>query len=313
MKPETIRKIFDIDPRMIDFFNGIQYSYLNFNNENLLKLLFVLEDKPGKRISSFSKSDADFAIKNQMRIKEILLCILTFLDDARLYCYYLCKARSIYPLLCIAYHLFNKTEVSFCESEEYWENNQDEFLSFKFWLYRFLLFNTDNNKKVFVLPCEGLLHALNAHSEELKLTTDDLDKCNTDFIVYLINGRTLFGKENYGHFMYPYLLKSYNYSEYDIDNVRNIEIVEEPDSLHLREVLSFVERMNHFVVNKKLYITNSLIPENEDLWSEERFLEFCEARGKLIAEKVNQIFLGLKTELPQRIELENRRRELSKK
>ena len=309
MKPETMRKIIDIDSRMVDLFNGIQYSYLNFNADNLLKLLFVLENKPGKRISSFSKPDAEFAIINQKKIKGILWCITTFLIDAKLFYYYQCKDRNIYPLICIAYHLFNKDEDFLCDSENYWEKHNDEFISFKAWLYWFLLFNEESNKKVLMVPCEGLLHTFDAYSEELKLTADDLDKCNTEFIVFLINERNAFGKEAYGHFMYPYQLKSYNYSKCDIDNVRNIEIVEDPAFLQVREVLSFVERMKHFVVDKQLYITNSLIPENEELWTEDRFLEFCEARGKLIADKVNQIFSGLKTELPPRIEQENRMRE----
>lgn len=296
MKPETLRKIIDIDSRMIDFFKEFQYSYLNFDYENLLKLIFVLENKPMKSISLFCKEDADFAITNQKRINSILNSVRIFLMDSKLLGYYHFSDRSVYPLICIVYHQFYK-EISYWEFENFWDKNQDEFISFKIWLYRFLLFNKSSNKKVVDPPIEELLHVFSAYPEELKLTVETLDNCNTDFVLYLLTDK-YFDKDYIGHCMSPFVLKPHSYSPKYINDIRNIDIVSDPSILPLKEVLSFEDWINHHVIDKSFYIKKSLIPENEELWTEEKFSEFCEARGKLIVEKINQIFSELATETP---------------
>ena len=301
MKTETLRRIFDIDPRMIQCLNDLQYSFLGSGLRNIIRLVYALKDTPTKKISSFNKADADFVITNQKRIREVICTVFNFILDAKLHAYYDNPKESIRPLISIAYHLFHK-QVEISEFEYYWKNNPKEFVLFETWLYHSLLFGKFRNIKDVPSPIEDLLEIFEEHKLQnySVFTVDDLDKFDKEFVLFLLSDRRSTLKEHIeviGHLMSPFFLKQYNYSDEAINNIRNLGIF---DSRHLRikECLRFSEWMNFCIANRKIYSEKAVIPENEELWTEENFPEFCEARGKLIIDIINLTFTELGTETP---------------
>ncbi len=301
MKPETVRKIIDVDSRMIQFLNYQQYAFLGSDLKNVIRFIYVLRNSPTKKISSFNKEDADFAITNQERINAVKNAVWQFINYAKLNAYYYDDANySIRPFISIAYHLFYK-DVEISDIAYYWNNNPEEFVLFKTWLYYSLLFDKFREEKNVFSPSEDLLEIFTFHKsrKSLVFSADELDKFNKEFVLFLLSGRR--SGLNYqhievvGHLMSPFFLKQYNYSDESINNIRNLGIFE---SRHLRikDSLSFREWMRLCISNHRCYSNTPVVPDNEELWSEDRFLEFCEARGRLIIDKINQIFSNLETE-----------------
>lgn len=81
--------------------------------------------------------------------------------------------------------------------------------------------------------------------------------------------------------------KEYTYN--DINSIKNYQLLDYGTNRGEKNGKAFSVWVNNpeYVKDKKLYIETHLIPTDKSLWSEDRFLEFKEERGKLIASKIN--------------------------
>ena len=85
-----------------------EFKDIGLNQDNLIKLVFILQDNDSKEMVDISAADAEFAIKNKNRIWNALLCLRKFLIYSDLYNYYKEGNRSFIPLFFVAYHVFHK-------------------------------------------------------------------------------------------------------------------------------------------------------------------------------------------------------------
>lgn len=85
-----------------------EYEDIGLSQDNLIKLIFLLQDDHKKEMASIEAKDAEFAITNKDRVGSTLKSLKDFLIHAKLYDYYHDGNRSFIPLFFIAYHLFHK-------------------------------------------------------------------------------------------------------------------------------------------------------------------------------------------------------------
>jgi uncharacterized protein with ParB-like and HNH nuclease domain len=117
------------------------YEEIGLSQDNLIKLIFILQDNHKKEMASIDGGDADFAIKNRERIKCTLKSLKDFLVYSKVYDYYKDGSRSFIPLFFIAYHIYhkqtdNKGVSTFFDN---YDSGNSEFPKIKKWLLHSLV------------------------------------------------------------------------------------------------------------------------------------------------------------------------------
>ena len=304
------------DYRMEAFLRTMEeeFSDIGLTPENLIKLIFLLQDNHSKEMTSIEAADAEFAIQNQERIKNVLVAVRIFLENAKLYDYYKNSNRSFIPLFFIAYHLFHK-DVSDAKILEYWNDYETSNVDFKplqSWIYNSLLngvfrskgagwipyktgirkiLSEIKNHKNKVFPTEDLFSIYVNHPivYTSEYTTENLDKLDSQFVFYLIYDRKRTVRVNdIDHIMPKNILESLNYGYNDINSIKNFQLLDYGTNRGDKNGKPFADWVNNseYVKDKQLYLTTHLIPQNEDLWTEEKFIEFRNERAKLIVDKI---------------------------
>ena len=99
------------DWQMEAFMDGLlaRYSAISIGQDELIKLIFVLQDEPRKEVSEITAADAGFATENRDRIEATLQAVENFLHAAHLFEYFGQSGRSLIPLYGLAYHFFHKS------------------------------------------------------------------------------------------------------------------------------------------------------------------------------------------------------------
>lgn len=119
----------------------MNYEEIGLSQDNLIKLIFLLQDNHKKEMSSIEAKDAEFAIDNKERIQCTLKSLKDFLSHSELYHYYKEGNRSFIPLFFIAYHLFHKEKTN-KEIESFFDNfdtGNPEFPKMTKWIYHSLV------------------------------------------------------------------------------------------------------------------------------------------------------------------------------
>ena len=117
------------------------YEEIGLSQDNLIKLIFILQDNPIKEISSIEEADAKFAIDNRDRIKAALKSLKDFLIHAKVYDYYKDGNRSFVPLFFITYHIYHKN-IDASQVLSYFDNydtRNTDFVAIKKWLFHSLI------------------------------------------------------------------------------------------------------------------------------------------------------------------------------
>ncbi|MCX6064164.1 MAG: DUF262 domain-containing protein, partial [Chloroflexi bacterium] len=143
------------------------FSDLGFGQDEVIKLIFLLQNNHVKEVTNISKEDADFAIQNAPRILKALDVLRQLLKDAELYEYYQGGGRSVIPLYFIAYHIFNKPDSTDDLSKIYanHDTNNPDFTNIKRWLYLSLLNGVFSRGKGWVPYLTGVRKILNKISQ----------------------------------------------------------------------------------------------------------------------------------------------------
>jgi uncharacterized protein with ParB-like and HNH nuclease domain len=301
------------------------YQDIGLTQDNLIKLIFILQDNHSKEMASIEATDAEFAINNRNRIKSTIKALKDFLEYSKTYEYYKEGNRSFIPLFFIAYHLFHK-KIDDNQVEHYFDNyetSNDDFVLINRWLHHSLingvfrsrgagwipyktgivkLLETIKNYRNKVFPVNELLQVYIDRRIifTTSYTSGNLDQLDSSFVFYLMYDRARTTRKNdVDHIMPKSILdsdsmvntdgtKKYNWVH--INSIKNFQLLDYGTNRGAKNASPFMAWVNNpeCVKDKAAYIQIHLIPEDEALWSEDRFEEFIEARAKLILQRLNE-------------------------
>lgn len=293
-----------------------KYQDIGLTQDNLIKLIFLLQDNHAKEMASIEASDAEFAIQNRDRIKATIKALKDFLEFSKTYDYYKEGNRSFIPLFFISYHLFHK-EIDNNTLLNYFNNYETgntDYPLMKNWLYHSLINGVFRSKGVGWIPYKTgvrkLLEVIKNYknkdfpTDELfkvyiehpitfttKYSIDNLDQLDSSFVFYLMYDRARTIRANdIDHVMPKNILEEKGFDWNLINSIKNFQLLDYGTNRGEKNGKSFKEWINTYVKDKSNYIKIHLIPSDETLWEEDKFKEFIEERAKLIISKIDQYF-----------------------
>lgn len=293
-----------------------EYGDIGLDQDNLIKLIFLLQDNTNKEMAAIEAKDAEFAIQNQDRIKATIKATRDFLLQAKVFDYYKEGNQSFIPLFFIAYHLYHK-DLTNEQVENYfstYETKNSDFLNLQNWLYLSLLNGVFRSKGAGWIPYKtgikrilGIvknyknkpfptseifeLYANQIHFFSLKPTVDNLDSFDKSFLYYLIYGRQRTVRTNdIDHILPKNILEKLGFEWESINSIKNYQLLDFGTNRGEKNGKAFTEWVNNdkYIQDKGFYVETHLIPSSEEIWTEDKFLEFSKARGELIVNKLNE-------------------------
>lgn len=292
------------------------YQDIGLTQDNLIKLIFLLQDNHNKEMASIEATDAEFAIKNRERIKATIKALKDFLEHSNTYNYYKEGNRSFIPLFFISYHLFHK-EIDNDALLNYFNNYETgntDYPLMKNWLYHSLINGVFKSKGAGWIPYKTGVRKLLEVIKEFKtkkfstnelfqvyikhpisFTTEysstNLDQLDSSFVFYLMYDRTSKIRTNdIDHIMPKNILEEKSFDWNLINSIKNYQLLDYRTNRGVKNGKPFREWINNpdYVQDKSNYIKIHLIPSDETLWDEDKFKEFIEERAKLIIDKIDQ-------------------------
>jgi len=308
-------KLKGYNPENETFLRNIeQFNDIGFGKDEIIKLIFILQDDHKKNIANISKSDSDFIEKNKERIKCSLNGTRFFLEQSSLYKFFKDEKPSIIPLYFIAYFLFHKDKS--CEDiESYFKNseinNKDYLLIYK-WIFLSILnkvfrrrgagwtaYSTGIRKILDVLkdyknkefPTNQLFKMYNNHPLDFdeNIKEEWLDTYDFDFFLYIVYGKPKnFRKNDIDHIHPKSILSSKNYESNKINSIINLQLLDYSTNRGDKNDKELGDWINGSVNKQKEYLKIHLIPNDTVLWKSNKFEDFLEARAKLLVKKLKQ-------------------------
>ena len=140
-----------------------KFNDIGIGQDEMVKLLFLLQDNFTKEVTDIVKEDADFAVANSERILKTLEVLRQVLVDAELYPYFYDGGRSVIPLYFAAYHIFHKPQLIQALPGLYanYDANNPDFTNLKRWLYLSLLNGVFSRGKGWIPYRTGIHKILN--------------------------------------------------------------------------------------------------------------------------------------------------------
>lgn len=289
-----------------------EYEDIGLTQDNLIKLIFILQNNHKKEMASIDSDDAHFSIKNKQRISNALKALKDFLIHSELYSYYKDGNRSFIPLFFISYHVFHK-DISDEKVKNYFDNfdaGNVDFQNMKKWVYLSLLngvfrsrgagwipYKTGLKKileeiqkhKCMIFPTNELFSVYRDHPI---VFTDNIEMANLDeldrsFLYYLIyDKKQIIRNQDIDHIMPKSILEEKEFESDKINSVQNFQLIDSGTNRGLKNAKPFQDWVNNHVSDKIDYTKRHLIPEDENLWNEDNFLSFIEKRKGMIFDKL---------------------------
>jgi len=301
------------------FLNDIKDKYVDigFDQDEIVKLIFLLQDNCNKEIIDIDQTDSDFINAKGERIKKCLDGTRVFLKHAHLYEYVTASRPSLIPLTFIAYHLFH-LEIN--DPSVYFENSEtgnNDSMPIRTWLIVSLLnhvFQRGNgwdprttgrrkilevlkNNKNKLFPTELLYdvyknHPLNKFDNNLNETWEWLNWYERSLVIYLIYRKPEnFRQNDIDHIHPKSILESIGIEWNKINLLGNFQYLYYKDN-RSKQAVEFGEWLHEMFRDKpdKLneYLEIHSIPNNNLLWKSDKFEEFLEARRELIFNKLKK-------------------------
>ncbi len=291
-----------------------EYEDIGLSQDNLIKLIFLLQDDHKKEMASIEAKDAEFAITNEDRINSTLKCVKDFLIHAKLYDYYRGGNRSFIPLFFIAYHLFykDKDTKSLAVYFDNFDAGNVDFPIMYEWIYHSLLngvyrsrgagwvaYKTGIRKllaeikkhKNKVFPKKELFNVYIEHpvvfTQSYKI--ENLDYLDRSFLYYLMYDRNqTIRNQDIDHIMSKSILASLKYGWDEINSIKNFQLIDYGTNRGIKNGKSFKKWMDNHVLDKPSFVKRHLIPDDEGIWGEGRFSDFIEKRATLILAKISK-------------------------
>ncbi|MGP8284775.1 MAG: DUF262 domain-containing protein [Desulfomonilaceae bacterium] len=287
----------------------ISNEEIGLTQDNLIKLIFLLQDNHKKEMSYIEAKDAEFAINNKERIQCTLKSLKNFLVRSGLYPYYKEGNRSFIPLFFITYHLFHK-KITNKDIESFFDNfdaGNSEFPKMTKWIYHSLLNGVFRSKGAGWIPYKRgirtILEEIQNHknaefpvdklfqvylNQSITFSTQydvaNLDQLDSSFLFYLMYNREEKTRRDIDHIIPKSILEAKGYDWTKINSIRNFELLELGTNRWEKSAKPFKDWVSDtkWVKDKPSYLERHLIPLDESLWDENRFDDFLAERGKLI-------------------------------
>jgi hypothetical protein len=290
-----------------------KYQNIGLSQDNLIKLIFLLQDNYKKEMVAIEESDAKFTINKRIRIQNTLKALKDFLKYTKLYDYYKDSNRSFIPLFFIAYHLFHrrKDDNGILHFFDNYETGNSDFAFMRTWLFNSLLNGvfskgsgwipyTTGIRKILELikdhkdkpfPFESLFSVYKFHPVKFteNYTVNNIDQLDNSFVFYLMYDLSSINRTNdKDHVMPKSILEKSGYSKEKIDSIKNYQLLDYGTNRGTKNGKPFAQWLNNaeYVKDKQAYMSLHLIPDDESLWHEEHFENFIEKRSELILEKM---------------------------
>lgn len=292
------------------------YQEIGLTQDNLLKLIFVLQDNHNKELDAIDEQDAMFAITNRERIKYILKALKDFLIHAKIYDYYKDGNRSFIPLFFIAYHLYHK-DIDNDSVSKYFNNfdaGNSDFTKMKKWLFHSLingvfrskgagwrpykigikkLLEEIKNFKKLDFPIDKLFQVYTNHPITFTTSydTSNLDHLDSSFVYYLMYDQAKTIRTNdIDHIMPKSILEGLKYDWAKINSIKNFQLIDYGTNRGEKSGKAFALWINDpaYVTDKAAFVKLHLIPTDETLWTEDKFEDFTETRAELILDKLTK-------------------------
>jgi len=295
---------------------------IGIGQDEIIKLVLILLDKPRAELSELTPHDADFAVGKSLRIGNTLAALREFLSlSGNDKWFASTKKRSAIPLYILAYHIFHSTlpDDELPDMFADYETSNTTAPVMQKWLRTSLLngiftrgcgwvpYITGITKLHAVMmrekgknfPCEALFdvcrkHPLHTFWTVPEIIADRLDDLDRDFLFYLIyENRPTVRVENIEHIFARDLLKQMNVPDEKINRVANLALLDyasniRKSNLELAKWLNDQKYVDQ--ANKAEYLKRHLIPNDPKLWKSVAFDGFCDARAELIVEKIQDSF-----------------------
>lgn len=291
-----------------------EYEDIGLSQDNLIKLIFLLQDNHKKEMAAIEAKDADFAVKNKDRIKATLKSLKDLLIHSNLYYYYKEGNRSFIPLFFIAYHLFHKdiSNESLIKYFDNFDSGNKDFPKMKRWVYLSLLngvfrsrgagwipYRTGIRKllesiksfKNKEFPIDELITVYKTHPLVFSDTfnEDILDKLDITFIFYILyDCKQTIRNQDIDHIMPKNILENKGFDFEKINSIKNFQLLDSGTNRGLKNGKSFKEWVDNYVTDKNAYLERHLIPKDETIWIEDNFEDFAKKRGELLVNKINE-------------------------
>lgn len=291
-----------------------KYQDIGITQDNLIKLIFLLQDNHNKEMASIEATDAEFAIKNRERIKATIKALKDFLECSKTLDYYKEGNRSFIPLFFISYHLFHK-DIENNALMNYFNNYETgnaDFALMKRWLYYSLINGVFRSKGAGWIPyktgIKKILEAIKTYKNKAfpitelfqvyinhpitfttTYTRSNLDQLDSSFVYYLMYDRVRTTRTNdVDHIMPKNILETNGVDWSKINSIKNFQLLDFGTNRGAKNGKPFKEWVDNpeFVKDKPAYLLLHLIPLDETLWTEDKFEDFIEARGTLILTKL---------------------------
>ncbi len=291
-----------------------EYEGIGLTQDNLIKLIFLLQDNHKKEMTSIEAADAEFAIKNKDRIKATLKSLNDFLIHSKLNYYYKDGKQSFIPLFFIAYHLFHK-KTSTEKLSKYFDNfdaGNKDFTKMKKWMFLSLLNGVFRSRGAGWIPYKTGIKKLLACIKDYKnkefpfdelikvykkhplifsdtFNIETLEKLDKSFIFYILyDCNQTIRKQDIDHIMPRNILENKKIKDQKINSINNFQLLDSSTNRGLKNGKPFKDWLTNHVVDKQLYLERHLIPNNENVWTEDDFENFFLERGNLIIKKINE-------------------------
>lgn len=288
------------------------YEEIGLTQDNLIKLIFLLQDNHKKEMASIEGADASFAIDNRDRIKSTLQGLKAFLIESGLYNYYKDGNRSFIPLFFIAYHLFNKP-ISNEEVAKFFKDfdaGNAEFPRMKRWIFHSLLNGVFRSRGAGWIPyntgIRKLLEEIQKHKKvdfptdqlfqvyinhPIKFTTtytsSNLDELDYSFLFYLIyECNQTIRIQDIDHILPKSILETLSIESEKINSIKNYQLLDYGTNRGAKNAKPFKQWINNDVSDKAAFVKRHLIPADETIWTEDKFEDFTTARASLILNKI---------------------------
>ncbi len=288
------------------------YEEIGLTQDNLIKLIFLLQDNHKKEMASIEGADASFAIDNRDRIKSTLQGLKAFLIESGLYNYYKDGNRSFIPLFFIAYHLFNKP-ISNDEVAKFFKDfdaGNAEFPRMKRWIFHSLLNGVFRSRGAGWIPyntgIRKLLEEIQKHKKvdfptdqlfqvyinhPIKFTTtytsSNLDELDYSFLFYLIyECNQTIRIQDIDHILPKSILETLSIESEKINSIKNYQLLDYGTNRGAKNAKPFKQWINNDVSDKAAFVKRHLIPADETIWTEDKFEDFTTARASLILNKI---------------------------
>jgi hypothetical protein len=140
-------------------------------------------------------------------------------------------------------------------------------------------------------PTNGLFQVYRNHPITFTTSYDNnnLDQLDSSFAYYLMYDQAKTIRTNdIDHIMPKSILESLSYDWSKINSIKNYQLIDYGTNRGEKNGKPFALWINNptYVKDKAAFIKLHLIPEDEQLWTEDKFEDFAESRGELILTKV---------------------------